>query len=223
MNRLVCFVALLIAVNGKVLANQDRCDNGYDRLFRTSNDSVAFVCTQTQQKIPSGLTGGFFLLPSASQMEMGEQKFTTILDAYGKMTKVFFKDEENVCFETSMLATNFYNRSISLGHVAPGVFFTKTDPPRKCKIPGCNQVAMMTGKVDNTYVNTVHVNESYFLVTDSHVWIEFDPSTLSVHDAIHWDKKDNADLHITELGSAHPLRRPNHPRIRYLSVCWCLL
>ena len=144
-------------------------------------------------------------------MEMGEQKFTTILDAYGKMTKVFFKDEENVCFETSMLATNFYNRSISLGHVAPGVFFTKTDPPRKCKIPGCNQVAMMTGKVDNTYVNTVHVNESYFLVTDSHVWIEFDPSTLSVHDAIHWDKKDNADLHITELGSAHPLRRPNHP------------
>ena len=87
----------------------------------------------------------------------------------------------------------------------------KTDPPRKCKIPGCNQVAMMTGKVDNTYVNTVHVNESYFLVTDSHVWIEFDPSTLSVHDEIHWDKKDNADLHITELGSAHPLKRPNHP------------
>ena len=169
------------------------------------------MCTSTQQQIPKILIDGMFLIPSAAQMEMGSQKFTTILDAFGKMTKVYFKDDANVCFETSMLPTKFYNRSRDLGHVAPGVFFTETDPPRKCEIPECNQIAMMTGKVDNTYVNTVHVNNTYYLVTDSHIWIEFDPKNLHTHNAIEWNKKDNADLHITELGSAHPLRRPNHP------------
>lgn len=182
-------------------------DKGYRGLFVTSNASLPRTCEESVRL--ERLAEGTFLLPSSGQMEMGNERFTTVLDTFGRLTKVEFEGDR-VCFSSKMLDTNFYNASLRLNHIAPAVLFTETDPPRKCDVAMCNQVAMMTGKSDNTWVNTVRVNRSTYLVTDTHTWIELDSASLGVKGPIQWNKRENPDLHITELGSAHPLKIPTH-------------
>jgi len=187
-------------------------DVGYELLFTTSNAPVERTCYDLDDKID---LNGTYMVPSTAQMEMGIEKFTTILDAFGRMNRIeFIHNQFKLCVTQKMLDTKFYNRSKELDAVAPGSFFTETDPPRKCPgplhLPGCNVIAMMEKEVDNTYVNTIKIGDSFFLVTDTHDWVEIDMSTLHIKGNAAWKQSsmDMKTMHITEIGSAHPLPLP---------------
>jgi len=187
-------------------------DVGFELLYTTSNAPVGRTCYDLDDKID---LNGTYMVPSTAQMEMGVEKFTTILDSFGRMNRIeFIRDQGELCVTQKMLDTKFYNRSKKLGAVAPGFIFTETDPPRKCPgllhLPGCNIISMALNEVDNTYVNTIKIGDSFFLITDTHNWIELDINTLHTNGNAKWKQSplNIKTMHITEMGSAHPVPLP---------------
>ena len=180
-------------------------DPGFVELFATHNASMDVGCIEFSS--PEWLTGTF-VLPSLGQFEMKEEKFTGLLDGFGKLAS-FLLANNSLCYRSQMMDTGFYNDSLTAGKIAPGLMFAETSPPR-----GYSGIRNLAGPNDNVFVNTYSLglpgNRSNFrCVTDSQMQLEFDPLTLkTVGVKIKWEDKMDAGLPI---GSAHPLSHPNEP------------
>ena len=179
-------------------------DLGFAELFTTHNASIDEVCIAFSA--PSYLQGTF-VLPSLGQFEMAQEKFTGLLDGFGKLAR-FTIANQSLCYQSRMMDTNFYNASMQAGKIAPGLMFDETAPPRNYS--GLQNLA---GFNDNVFVNTYSLGtggeRSHFrCVTDSQTSMEFDPLTLHmVGSKIKWE--DKMDFGNLPIGSAHPLPHPH--------------
>eukprot|EP00930_Biecheleria_cincta_P071298 TRINITY_DN58815_c0_g1_i1.p1 TRINITY_DN58815_c0_g1~~TRINITY_DN58815_c0_g1_i1.p1 ORF type:complete len:536 (-),score=83.86 TRINITY_DN58815_c0_g1_i1:278-1858(-) len=177
-------------------------DEGFELLVKSNPEQVNWTC-QPVPGLPRWINGTL-ILPSAAQFEMGEQRFQTILDSFGKFHKMQLSNG-SLCFMAKMLPSKFYNDSLSKDGIAPGFLFDEPIPPRHCTVPRCN----LFGGNDNTFVKTYKVGDTYLSVTDSPIMQEFDPTTLDVVGKVAW-KDDFKDLpaHMALLAAAHAIIDP---------------
>jgi carotenoid cleavage dioxygenase-like enzyme len=179
-------------------------DPGYIELFTTHNASMDVGCIEFAS--PEWLTGTF-VLPSLGQFEMKEERFTGLLDGFGKLAS-FSLSNNSLCYQSQMMDTGFYNDSLKAGKIAPSLMFAETIPKRNY-----SGIQNLAGPNDNVFVNTYSLglpgNRSNFrCVTDSQMQLEFDPLTLkTVGTRIKWNDK----MAGLDIGSAHPLSHPNEP------------
>ena len=96
-------------------------DVGYDLLVTSSNAEFRDRCAPSGH--PAWLRGRW-VLPSVGTFEMGERKFVSILDGFGKLHEFAFGAGE-VCATYRTMRTGFYNESLEAGEIGPR-------PARKC-------------------------------------------------------------------------------------------
>ena len=101
-------------------------DPGYIELFTTHNASMDVGCIEFAS--PEWLTGTF-VLPSLGQFEMKEERFTGLLDGFGKLAS-FSLSNNSLCYQSQMMDTGFYNDSLKAGKIAPSLMFAETIPKR---------------------------------------------------------------------------------------------
>ena len=190
---------------------QSGIETQYNQLFDDHNATVVVTDAECVT-LPSdvAMASGSFIMPSLGQFGMGPQSMEGALDAFGKLSR-FTVDKGRVCFAAQMMRTGFWNKSVELGSIAPGLLFYDTTPPRKNK-----GMTNLNAPNDNSYVNTMTVGKRFFGVTDSKNVIEFDPTSLEVLGDVHFE--DNLDRLTVALGSAHPLPEPNSTRGCVLDV-----
>lgn len=177
-------------------------DEGYDLLLTDSTQEVDRHClTMHQRRIT-----GTWLIPAIAQFSMGDTEFTSLLDGFGKWNK-FELTGDHLCVTMKMMRSGFYNESVKLDRVAPGVLFAETEPKRPCHVPWCN----VKGPNDNVMVNTVEDSGIFSATTDAPTLVDFDLETLTLQGKHVWARSDVDKPgfdHKPMLGSAHPVRRP---------------
>ena len=195
---LVCFVLLILNIEAKNVVDQ-----GYDLIFKSNYDTISRRCISTEH-LPETLIGKTYLIQGVGGFEFGNESFEMVLDGFGKLYRFDFESDA-VCIEADMLRSDWYNQSLDLGRVAPGLIFADTDPPRpKCgpMHPMCNVKASN----DNDYVLPLRIGDQFFLTTDNPVYLKYDPDTMQV---AKWtfDKGDLRKplMNMISMGAAHTI------------------
>ena len=200
MSATISLLAAAISPPPNVIMTQDE---GYDLLVTDSTQEVDRHCLPMRQR---RLTGTW-LIPAIAQFGMGDTEFTALLDGFGKWNKFELTGHGELCVTMKMMPSGFYNESLKLQRVAPGVLFAETEPKRPCHVPWCN----VEGPNDNVVVNTIEDSGVFSVTTDSPTLIDFDLETLKLHGKHEWEHSDVDTAgfdHKSMLGSAHPVRRP---------------
>jgi len=82
-------------------------DFGYELLFQSNTTEVDNACFPVGASYPEWLNGSY-LFAAMGQLEIGEQRFNDILDAFGKLHRFELNaDKQEVCFSTRMMNTGF--------------------------------------------------------------------------------------------------------------------
>jgi len=191
MIKTLCFLAVIAYTLCQDL------DEGYDILYKTFDEPIERTCFTLSQK--TSFAKGTWVIPSVGQFEMGNNKFTSVLDGFGKLHKFDFVSDQ-VCFTSKMIESGFYNESMAKGKAAPGVLFMDMQPPMHY-----NYAQKMGGPNDNVYVKTLRVGETYFSLTDAQTMLEFSPADLSIVKKVEFS--DAMDKGKIATGSAHAMKR----------------
>lgn len=97
---------MVLALLMSTISALDAVDVGFETLFHTQSDRIE-GCLPFASSVP---LNGTFIIPSAAQFEMGDEKLQGLLDAYGKLHRFTFS-RGNLCFKGAMMGTVFYNLS----------------------------------------------------------------------------------------------------------------
>lgn len=178
-------------------------DIGWNLLFESASEEFQDHCVQLPAAFSSWAEGDF-VISSTGLYEMGDRRFTGVLDAFGKIHRFSMKGKE-VCATYRILRSGFYNESRKKGTVSDGMLFYDTTPARPpCPLwyPLCHADAPN----DNTFVNSIRVNKQLLTLTDSPHMLVVDPVSMQVMG------KKNFEDRLTGMmafsGSAHPLKHP---------------
>lgn len=191
----------LVALLSVVASSAIDVDEGFTKQWKSNPTLVEQACSTAT--LPP-YVDGTVVIATVALFEMGDEQFTGILDAFGKLHRFTFTEGKTMCFACRMMGTAFYNKSVELNKVAPSVLFTETQPPRNW-----SGVQNMLGPNDNVFVNTYKMSDKYRAVTDSVVALELDPLHLFIEGLITWKDHLTPQLSMA-LSSAHPVPHPTN-------------
>lgn len=151
MIRTLCFISIV------AFCLSQQLDEGYNTLYETYDQKIDRTCSPLSQKM--NFQHGTWIIPSVGEFELGDNKFTSVLDGFGKLHKFEFtagpdSSTDQVCFTSRMIESGFYNQSHEKNHIAPSVLFMDTTPPLDY-----NFFKKMMGPNDNVYVKVINTIE----------------------------------------------------------------
>ena len=175
-------------------------DIGYERLFESSVDEVNRQCVKIDPLLD--FLKGSFLLPSIAQYGIGKEVFRGTFDGYGKLQRFEFLDG-NLCTQSKMLRSLFYNSSVEQNTIVPELLFLDSVPSNNYS--GVEK--FFEGPNDNNMVNSYELGGKVRMLSDSPLFLEIDLHTLEVQDTFMYN-----DMMVTGLpyGSAHPIKRSSN-------------
>ena len=175
-------------------------DIGYELLFASNTDEITTpICQQLNSTLRH--LNGSFLLPSVALFELNGQQFHGTFDAYGKLQRFQFTQGE-MCFQSRMLQSEFYNTSMKQDTIVPELLFLDSSPSNNY-----TGLEKMKGANDNNMVNSYELEGKVRMLSDSPLFLDINLLTLEVVDGFMYnDKMVTGGL---PAGSAHPIKRSN--------------